>query len=132
MRSVFDTNVLISALLVSDGKARQALNHAHARGEILISLPALVELSDVLHRPKFRPYVDESDVQDFVAALAREAEWVEVNATIAVCRDPKDDMLLELAVSGNATHVVSGDHDLLVLNPFRGISIVAPADFLKV
>ena len=55
---------------------------------------------------------------------------VEITQTIRVCRDPKDDKFLELAVSGSATHIVSGDQDLLDLHPFRGISIVSPRRFL--
>lgn len=43
----------------------------------------------------------------------------------------EDDQILELAVNGNATYIVTGDADLLVLNPFRGIEIVTPAEFLK-
>jgi putative PIN family toxin of toxin-antitoxin system len=56
-----------------------------------------------------------------------------VNATdaIAVCRDPKDNMILELAVSGKADVIVTGDDDLLVLNPFREIAILNPQEFLK-
>ena len=42
------------------------------------------------------------------------------------CRDPKDDKFLELALNGKATHIVSGDEDLLVLHPFRGIPILTP------
>jgi putative PIN family toxin of toxin-antitoxin system len=62
--------------------------------------------------------------------LAREAEWVEVDARISACRDPKDDKFLEVAVSGRATHIVTGDSDLLALNPFRGIEFLPPHRFL--
>ena len=48
------------------------------------------------------------------------------------CRDPDDDKLLELAVNGAADFIVTGDDDLLVMNPFRGIAIVTPAEFLTV
>ncbi len=53
-----------------------------------------------------------------------------VTSTVTECRDPKDDKFLELAISGRASHIVSGDADLLVLNPFREISIVSPYDFV--
>ena len=56
--------------------------------------------------------------------------WVEVSAKITACRDPNDDKFLELAVSGLATHIVTGDQDLLVLDPFQGISILTPHAFL--
>ena len=48
-----------------------------------------------------------------------------------MCRDSKDNKILELAVSGAADFVVSGDGDLLVLHPFRGISILRPREFLQ-
>ena len=56
---------------------------------------------------------------------------VNITEHIAACRDPKDDKFLELAVSGRADLIVSGDQDMLALNPFRGISIVTPAAFVR-
>jgi predicted nucleic acid-binding protein len=56
---------------------------------------------------------------------------VPIAERILVCRDPKDDKFLELALNGKADVIVSGDADLLVLNPFRGIPIVAPAVFVQ-
>jgi putative PIN family toxin of toxin-antitoxin system len=63
--------------------------------------------------------------------LMAEAEAVEITERIAACRDATDDKFLELAVNGEADVIVSGDADLLVLNPFRGIPIVAPAAFVQ-
>ena len=68
----------------------------------------------------------------FLAAFIRDAEVVDVTERVAECRDPKDDRFLELAVSGNATCIVSGDSDLLVLNPFRGVAILTPKEFISV
>ena len=56
---------------------------------------------------------------------------VKVTESIAICRDPKDNMILELAVSGNAEVIVTGDDDLLAMNPFKDISILNPQSFLK-
>ena len=58
------------------------------------------------------------------------AEQVEVTETITDCRDAKDNKFLELAVSGKATHILSGDGDLLALHSFRGIAVVTPQAFL--
>jgi len=91
----------------------------------------LTELHDVLHRKQFRRYIDEDDVRNFLAALIRESRWVEVDQHITVCRDPKDNRFLELAVSGGATHLVTGDSDLLILDPFQGIRILQPGAFLE-
>ena len=60
----------------------------------------------------------------------RESELVEVTAAVSACRDPKDYKFLELALSGAATHIISGDGDLLALHPFRGITILSPHDFV--
>jgi putative PIN family toxin of toxin-antitoxin system len=117
-------------LLLPDSKPRQALEQALLKGRVLLSFATLAELYEVLGRKKFLRYIDEEDIRSFLAALTREAEWVEVNVRIAVCRDPKDDKFLELAVSGNATHIVTGDADLIALNPFRGIEILPPHRFL--
>ena len=62
----------------------------------------------------------------------RQAESVEVTERVRACRDPKDDKILELAVNGNADYIVTGDDDLLAMNPFRDIEIVRPAEFLTV
>ncbi len=68
----------------------------------------------------------------FLAAFIRDAEVVDVTERVAECRDPKDDRFLELAVNGNATAIVSSDSDLLVLNPFRGVAILTPQEFISV
>ncbi|HEX9221734.1 MAG TPA: putative toxin-antitoxin system toxin component, PIN family [Candidatus Acidoferrales bacterium] len=131
MRCVFDTNVFVSALLLPDSKPRKALDLALERGKLLLSLAALAELYEVLNRKQFRRYIDEEDVRIFVAALTREAQWVEVDVKITACRDRTDNKFLELAVSGHATHIVTGDSDLLALNPFQGIQILLPRTFLE-
>ena len=51
--------------------------------------------------------------------------------SVEVCRDPKDDHILELAINGNALFIVTGDYDLLALDPFRGVRIVTPVEFLR-
>jgi uncharacterized protein len=100
------------------------------RGTLLISVPVLAELAEVLGRPRFRRYIDEDRIREFLAAFSGRAEWVTITSSVTACRDPKDNKFLDLALDGRATHIVSGDADLLVLNPFRGIAIVPPAAFL--
>lgn len=131
MRFVFDTNVLVSAALLPSSKPRRALDLALKEGKLLLSFPVLAELCEVLNREKFRRYIDEEDIRTFASVLTREAEWVDVDVRITTCLDPKDDKFLELAVSGRARWIVTGDSDLLALNPFRGIAITTPQAFLK-
>ena len=130
LRLVIDTNVAISAALMPRSVPRQTFDGAIARGRLLVSDATIGELDDVLRRRKFDKYVREEKRLEFLAALVRDAELVEILETIAACRDPKDDKFLELAVNGKATHIITGDPDLLVLHPFRAIDIVTAKDFL--
>ena len=130
MRFVFDTNVVISALLLANSVPRKAFDRAVDSGIILISVPVILELADVLGRTKLNKYLLEDERMRFLVGLLKQAEIVHVSETIDSCRDPKDNKFLELAVAGNASCIVSGDNDLLVLNPFRGIPILKPSEFL--
>ena len=105
---------------------RQSFDTAAARGRLLVSEATIAELDEVLRRPKFNKYVPEEKRLEFLAALLRDAVLMEVVQVVSECRDPKANKFLELVVSGNASHIISGDADLLVLHPFRGIAIVTP------
>ncbi len=130
VRAVLDTNVAISAALLPQSTPRQAFDQVLEQGASLISIATLAELNEVLRRSRFNRYLREEERLEFLSTLVRESELVEVTAAVSVCRDPKDDKLLELAVSGAATHIITGDDDLLVLHPFRGIAILSPHDFV--
>jgi uncharacterized protein len=91
----------------------------------------LLELAEVLSRKKLNKYLLEEERMRFLVALLKEAELVEIGEVVTDCRDVKDNKFLELAVSGKADYIVSGDEDLLVLNPFRGIPILTPREFLS-
>ena len=129
-RLVFDANAVISAALLKRSISRKAFDKALDEGELLVSAETIDELYQVLGRADFAKYVTEDERMEFLAALLREARLVEVAAHVGECRDPRDNKFLELAVSGKAVCIVSGDKDLLVLHPFRGIAIVTPRDFL--
>ena len=130
LRVVFDTNVLVSATLLPRSVPRRAVNAASECGIVLFSEESLAEFDEVICRPKFDRYVRESNRKEFLASVLEDAESIEVIDSISDCRDPKDNKFLELAVSGDATHLVTGDDDLLVLHPFRGVSILTPQAFL--
>lgn len=84
----------------------------------------------MLGRAKFDHYLSREDRDRFLEALIRESELVDILETVKACRDPDDDRILELAVNGYADFVITGDADLLAMDPFRGTRIVTPADFL--
>jgi putative PIN family toxin of toxin-antitoxin system len=131
VRCVFDTNVIVSAALLAGSIPRQAFDKALDEGAILLSTPVLLELAEVLSRRKLNKYVLEEERMRFLVALLKETELIAVTETVTDCRDAKDNKFLELAISGKADYIVSGDNDLLVLNPFRGIPVLTPREFLN-
>lgn len=129
-RFVFDTNVLVSALLFETSVPGRGFFTALTVGDILISQPLINELANVLARPKFDRYVDSSAREKFLVELVRKSQLTGITRSIAICRDATDNMLLEVATCGGASCIVSGDEDLLILDPFEGVRILTPSDFL--
>ncbi len=129
-RIVVDNNVLISRLLIPASVPGQAVCTAVDTAQLLISDATLAELVAVLARPKFDPSITIRDRQKFVLLLGRVAERMVIPQTARACRDPKDNMLLELAINGRTDWVVTGDRDLLALGIFQGIPILTPARYV--
>lgn len=131
MRLVFDTNIIISALLFEGSKPSKAFNIGIEQEVILFSSSTLTELEEVLWRSKFDQYISHEDRKQFLSSFILHATPVEPDETITECRDSKDNKFLELGVCGKANFIISGDEDLLILNPFRNIHILAPSMFIN-
>lgn len=129
-RVVLDTNVLISGLLSTTSTPAQAVERAICDGQLLASTATLRELMTKLLSPKFDRYVPRERRDALTLRLAPLIEIVEVVQRLQASRDPDDDKFLEVAINGRADVVVSGDGDLLDLNPFRGIVILTPAAYV--
>ena len=125
-----DANVIVSAVLSAQGKSRQAFDLAIETGIVLMSDAVFEEITEVLLRPKFDKYTNPIKRATFLDELLGIVEFVEVTMQIDECRDIKDNKYLELAVSGGANLILTGDEDLLVLHPFRQISILKIQTFL--
>ena len=130
MRVVLDTNVLVSAALKQKSMPGMAALLVERRGGLLKSLATEQQLFEVVARPYFDALIDP-DTRAWLKKLMGAAELVAITGRIAACRDPTDDKFLELAINGRADLIVSGDGDLLALNPFRDIPIVTPAVFVQ-
>lgn len=127
---VLDTNTIISAVLIPTSLPRHAFEAAFRHGIVLVSDATLAELTEVIQRTRFDRYVSSIERRLFLASFIRNTTSILVTETITDCSDPKDNKFLELAVSGNATYLVSGDTDLLDLNPYRSMTILTPRTFL--
>ncbi len=134
IRAVVDTNVLIRALIKPQGTVGPVLTHLRDGDyTLLYADPLLDELVAKLTLPRIRDkyHLSDEDVETALALILLRSEPVTPQRRITACRDPKDDIVLEVAVTGQADFIVTGDNDLLVLHPFEDIPIVGAAEFLK-
>lgn len=136
IRAVLDTNILVSAILSPQGASfRIVATFLSGRMAVVTSEPLLAELQDVLCRPRIKRRHGWSrvEIDSFVAGIRSHGETVAVTGTVRLCRDAKDDIVIETAPVGRADLLVSGDEDFLG-SPAAvealaraGIHIVTPA-----
>ncbi|HEY8784348.1 MAG TPA: putative toxin-antitoxin system toxin component, PIN family [Mucilaginibacter sp.] len=129
---VFDTNILISANLSPGSVNRKAYDRAREIGIPVYSNSTLAEFAETLLRTKFDKYISVEKRLEAIAAYEKRGQLIGVSVNIDLCRDPKDNKFLELAYEAGAACIVTGDKDLLVLNPFEDIPILTAGEFLKV
>jgi len=129
-RMVVDTNVFVSGLLRQSSVPGQAARRARHDAILLVSQETMRELADVLARAKFDRYVTVEQRMQFIRLVANIAELVPIVRAVRECRDPKDDKFLEAALNGRANGILTGDKDLLAMNPWRGVEILSPDDYL--
>jgi putative PIN family toxin of toxin-antitoxin system len=127
---VVDTNVLVSSALFPASAPGKVFDRVQLIDTILFSEATFKELQAVLNRPKFTRYLDGARRDRFLTHLRASGSFVNVRQMVQICRDPKDDKFLDVAVNGGAELIVTGDNDLLVLHPFEGVEIVTPAAYL--
>lgn len=131
MKFVIDANVLVSAALFRDSIPALALKKVLNTGELIMSHETLEELKRTLNKTKLQKYLTAKDKFSFLTKLENLALIITITQTVSICRDSKDNAYLELALSGEADLIITGDSDLLILHPFRDIPIIMPADFLR-
>jgi putative PIN family toxin of toxin-antitoxin system len=131
MKVVIDTNIWISYLL---GGLLQRLDEKIFSKEIkvVVSDEMLKELSEVLSRPRFKNIFTAERIKELFSLLDSYAVVVSPSQKVGACRDEKDNFLLEAALEGKADYLITGDEDLLVLNPFHNTRIVRPKDFEEI
>ena len=131
LRTVIDTNVLISGALLPDSLPGKAVREVVLHHLPLISQATYAEVESRLLLDKFDPYVTKKERLYFLQIFRLAAKRIPVTTAIFGCRDLKDNKFLELAVDGQANSIVTGDADLLTLHPFRGVDILTPRTFLE-
>lgn len=127
---IFDTNVWISFLI---GKQLATVKHQIAKGSIIVvtTEQLLLEIKLVTSREKLQKYFPKENVAELLDLLETIAEKVAITPKYSICRDPKDNFLLDLIDFSKADYLVTGDKDLLEHNPFKTAKILTPSEFEK-
>ena len=128
---VFDTNSLISAALISSSVNRAALKKADEIGLLIFSIETLMELNEVLIRSKFDKYLSLDERLEYSERLETRGKIITTSSNFTDCRYIKDNKFLNRAYDSKSLCIITGDQDLLILNPFHNIPIISPADFLN-
>ena len=130
IKVIFDTNIWISYLIGRQlGNLTELLSTRKI--ELVLSDQLLTELKEVTSRKKFQRYFDQQEVNELLKLMDILGTRYEVSENPNVCRDPKDDFLLGLIKASQAKFLVTGDQDLLELNPFEGTEIIEPNQLLE-
>ena len=128
MKVVFDTNVLVSALVFPGGRGEAALLHIlEERDQLLLSKPLLDELLGVLARKFARDAEELARIALFMDGLGT---TVRPRIRLRIVKDEPDNRVLECAITGRADAIVTGDRALLELREFRGVRIVSLREYL--
>ncbi len=127
---VFDASAVVSAALGVNSVPERALLHAEATDLFALSAEVDAEIAEVLGRPRFARSIGTERRARILDALRAGAVWFSPTERVTDCRDAKDDKYLELALAAGADVIVTGDADLLVLHPWRGVRILQAARYL--
>jgi len=128
---VFDTNSLISAHLLPHSPNRIAYDKAIQLGVVVRSEETYEEFLQVLFRERFDKYLSINSRKSAVEAYKSISFLINVNTIVNDCRDEKDNKFLSLAIDAQASCIITGDADLLVLHPYKDISIFQASEFLR-
>lgn len=126
---VFDTNTLFSGLGWQGSPYRCLELARNGQIESITCREILLELREKLQTKQNRSPIDAAVDIEQILAFSRLVEIP--NNLKVVVDDPDDDMVIECAVVGQATHIITGDKHLLSLNKYQDIDIVKAADFLN-
>jgi len=129
-RVIFDTNIWISYLISDEFSSLDTLI-IDQYIDLIYSEELLEEFIAVARRGKFSRYFTENDVNYLVDGLLKFAEFFDVKSNFNLCRDPRDNFLLSLSFDAQATHLITGDKDLLEIEYFYGTRILDYAGYIK-
>lgn len=129
MRVVFDTNILVSALVFPGGRGEAALQRiVEEQDDLILAKPILDELLGILARKFSRDAEELARVAVFLSSVAT---FVTPRRKLRVVKDDPDNRVLECALTGRVQAIVTGDRALLALESFRGVRLLSLREYLE-
>ena len=132
VRVVLDTNVFVSMLLKSKNCLKIRETFLNGLFDIVISPDLVREFLTTIRKEKFKNIFNHLEIKNLVELITIDTTLIIPEEKISICRDLKDNPVLECARGGKVDFIVTGDKDLLVLKSFRKISIITPRKFLEI
>ena len=130
MKIVPDTNIFISSFFWGGNPRKIVERIIDGKDKLFICKEILQEIASVMARPKFN--VNDVYVARFIRSIEEIANHITLTGIVQhVCRDSKDDKILECALLANADYIITGDIDLLTLKEFQGIKIVTANEYVN-
>lgn len=133
MRIVVDTNVLVAALRSQTGASHALLLHIHRRRVTpLLSVPLLMEYEEVLRRPGLLPHLTAAEIDTVLDQFASRSVAQRIHFLWRpFLPDPDDDMLVELALAGQASHIVTSNIRDVAPARTLGLQVMTPREFIR-
>jgi len=130
LRIILDTNLWISFLISKDFSKLDKILFS-GKCSLVFSEELMQEFLQVAGRPKFKKYFSSDDLEAILESIEGYADFVHVTTQTTLCRDPKDNFLLSLAIDGNADYLLTGDTDLLDIKKITYTEILTISHFLQ-
>jgi len=130
IKAVYDTNILVSAFIGKGAPYKALVAVFEGKVRLILSPDIMLELEDVISRPKFR--YDEKQIRKILTVIFQASQIVEPDIFLDIVKeDPSDNRIIEAAISGGAKYIVTGDSHLLNLKEIDKIKIIPVREFLK-
>ena len=127
---ILDTNIWISFLISNDFNRIENLLEKNII-TLLYSERLIIEIDNVINRPKFRKYFSKESIKLLFELIDKQGLLISIESKIMLCRDEKDNFLLDLAIDGKADYLITGDKDLLILKKIENTEIITITDFIS-
>ena len=128
---ILDTNLWISFLISSNFNLLDKLIEKN-RVTLIFSNELLEEFIEVVKRPKFEKHFSKQDIEKIFEYFDQYGELIKVTSDINICRDQKDNFLLNLSTNSNADYLITGDKDLLILGKIKNTKILTFTEFIQI